>query len=106
MKQVLEAIQTGLSLTITDARRLFHGRGQYYEGLEFINVDWFSPVLLLTLYQQPDATLWADFIKQLELVKGQVDCALVQRRYIRGAPFECLWANQIQTSKVATQSKR
>jgi 23S rRNA (cytosine1962-C5)-methyltransferase len=33
-------------------RRLFHGRGHAYEGLEHINIDWFPPVALISLYRE------------------------------------------------------
>ena len=32
------------------AVRLFHGRGRCYEGLEWINIDWYPPLVLITLY--------------------------------------------------------
>ena len=34
----------------TDALRLFHGRGRCFAGLEFLSVDWFEPVALVTLH--------------------------------------------------------
>jgi 23S rRNA (cytosine1962-C5)-methyltransferase len=37
-----------------DARRLFHGRGQSYAGFEYLRVDYFSPVLWIVLYHDPD----------------------------------------------------
>jgi len=36
----------------TDCQRLFHGRGHAYPNLSHVNVDWFSPVILITLYQE------------------------------------------------------
>ena len=38
----------------TDCQRLFHGRGHGYENLSHVNVDWLSPVILITLYQAVD----------------------------------------------------
>lgn len=35
-----------------DTRRIFHGRGQLYPGLEHLSVDWFSPVVLITSYEE------------------------------------------------------
>ena len=50
MEQVINAVTQGLDdCPDSDARRLFHGRGHCYEGLAYINVDWFAPVLLITL---------------------------------------------------------
>ena len=39
-----------------DTRRIFHGRGHLYPGLEHINVDWYPPVLLISTYQAIDDT--------------------------------------------------
>ena len=92
MRRVIEAITAELSSPhSSDARRLFRGRGQCFDGLGFINVDWFEPVLLITLYQQPDDQQWAEFITGLEIVKSLVACAVVQHRYIRGGPIDMLW---------------
>jgi 23S rRNA (cytosine1962-C5)-methyltransferase len=92
MKRVLEHITEVLTQnTEQDACRLFHGRGQCYSGLGHINVDWFSPVLLITLYQAVDSTEWEDFVDGLDAIKDKVGTVLVQRRYEKGAPTECLW---------------
>jgi 23S rRNA (cytosine1962-C5)-methyltransferase len=39
-----------LSALPKEAGRLFHGRGHCYKGLEFINIDWFKPVIWVVLY--------------------------------------------------------
>lgn len=54
-KQLEESFQRGGD----DACRLFHGRGHCYPGLEFINVDWFKPVVWVVIYGEPDAALVA-----------------------------------------------
>ena len=41
----------------TDCQRLFHGRGHAYKNLSHVNVDWLSPVILITLYQAVDLSL-------------------------------------------------
>ncbi|MBB1521305.1 class I SAM-dependent methyltransferase [Aquipseudomonas guryensis] len=38
-----------------EARRLFHGRGQCWPGLEQISVDWLQGVVLVTLFREPAA---------------------------------------------------
>ena len=47
----------------TDSCRLFHGRGQCYPGLEFVTLDAFAPVLLLTLFAEPPERWLEDFAK-------------------------------------------
>ncbi len=91
MKRIIESIEHGLKQDNSDARRFFHGRGQCYEGLGYINVDWFAPVLLITLYQEPEEKAWAGFISDLHGFQSHIDTALVQHRYIRGAPLDVVW---------------
>lgn len=38
-----------------EARRLFHGRGRRWPGLEHVTVDWLSDVVLLCLFREPEA---------------------------------------------------
>jgi 23S rRNA (cytosine1962-C5)-methyltransferase len=91
MQVVFDAINEGLQSPGPEARRFFHGRGHCYEGLAFINVDWFPPVLLITLYEQPDNQPWQVFLEQLKSLQPQLECAIVQHRYQPGAPITPLW---------------
>ncbi|NIQ95821.1 MAG: SAM-dependent methyltransferase, partial [Desulfuromonadales bacterium] len=34
--------------------RLFHGRGQTIPGFEFLTIDWYPPIALVTLYEERD----------------------------------------------------
>ena len=47
-----------------DSFRVFHGRGKMYPGLEFVTLDYYHPVLLLTLFNQPPE-LWLNEILPL-----------------------------------------
>ncbi|HSC85414.1 MAG TPA: class I SAM-dependent methyltransferase [Pseudomonas sp.] len=38
-----------------EARRLFHGRGRRWPGLEHITIDWLQGVLLVALFREPEA---------------------------------------------------
>lgn len=100
MQQVVDAVVNGLTAEGINAvqlesTRLFHGRGQTYEGLGYINVDWFQPVLLITLYQEPEPGQWALFVAALSAddidLSSVVSCAVVQHRYRRDGPVEFLW---------------
>ena len=90
MQPVIDHISNGLAEHSDQARRLFHGRGQCFEALGFINVDYFQPVLLLTLYQAPDSPAWQQLLASLQSLDSVVECVLVQRRYLPGAPTETL----------------
>ncbi len=83
LKQKLSAQQQ------VDSYRLLHGRGRCFESLEFVNVDFFQPVLLVVFYKEPPV----DWLRQLtaylsDKLSEQLSCVLVQRRYMVNAPSE------------------
>ncbi len=77
-----------LSGDLSHARRLFHGRGLRWPGLEEVTIDWLQGVLLVCLFKQPeDAELSAfqDFLASLaqtpEWAAAQAHTLLLQHRY-------------------------
>ncbi|MBE8717104.1 class I SAM-dependent methyltransferase [Cellvibrio polysaccharolyticus] len=76
-----------------DSRRLFHGRGQCFAGLEFICVDYFQPVILMTCFREPPAGFVEALSNGLQpLVQpGLFDTLVVQHRYQQGAPADVLF---------------
>ena len=94
MNRIIEVIKEKLFPSCNDARRLFHGRGWTYEGLNFINIDAFPPLVLITLYQEPEEQWLADLVHAIiSLLKeqGQVQGLMIQRRHLQGAPRQMLW---------------
>ncbi|MGL1955884.1 MAG: class I SAM-dependent methyltransferase [Colwellia sp.] len=84
----------------TDAQRLFHGRGHAYDGLSHVNVDWLSPVILITLYQAVDEQ-W--LIAQAHTLKALIpDCTSVQVqcRYEKFAPTRLLIGDSVERTQV------
>ena len=53
-QQILSRLALSLQNPLPEPRRLFHGRGHMFEGLEHVNIDFFPPVLLLTGYKPID----------------------------------------------------
>lgn len=45
---------TALATAPTETRRLFHGRGRCWPGLEQLTVDWLQGVLLVSLFKAPE----------------------------------------------------
>ena len=79
-----------------EARRVFHGRGHCYPGLEHLCVDWYAPVLLISAYapledeqQLLRAILDADS-------RNQVGSVLLQNRYVQQSPSELLQGEPVQ----------
>lgn len=79
---------------IIDSYRVFHGRGQVFPGLEFVTVDFFQPVILITLFSEPPHGWLAELLIGSRVLFDEKKTALlVQRRYIAGAPSEILWGS-------------
>lgn len=66
-----------------DNARLFHGRGHCYPQLEFINIDWFAPVVWVVIYGEQPAHLLQQLSIQLAewaAVHPAVHCVAIQQR--------------------------
>jgi len=83
-----EKIRTATDI---DSHRVFHGRGRCYAGLEFVTVDYFQPVILITLFVAPPAAWLEQFILQIQpLFNSKHTVLLVQHRYLPQAPSELI----------------
>jgi 23S rRNA (cytosine1962-C5)-methyltransferase len=70
--------------------RVFHGRGQLFQGLEHVCLDWYAPVLLITAYKSNiDIDAFLTVIDKADL-HSQITSILLQKRYEEGAPVEIL----------------
>ena len=50
MQVLIDTCREKLQATPQEARRLFHGRGHYYPGLEHLVVNWYPPCLHIGVY--------------------------------------------------------
>ncbi len=87
----------GLDPTPSETRRLFHGRGRCYPGLEQITVDWLQGVLLVALFRDPGAAELEALKRMLRALSEspawrqlQVQHLLLQHRYLPEATTEAL----------------
>lgn len=76
-----------------DTRRLFHGRGQCFAGLEWLVIDFYGPVLWLSCFSEPpEGFLEALKVRLQEYVQSHQVLAMgVSHRYQQGAPSEWLY---------------
>lgn len=80
-----------------ELRRLFHGRGQRWPGLEQLTCDWLQGQLIVSLFKQTDDIFLAELkagleaLAQSELWRDRAGTAiLLQHRYQNGAPSEVI----------------
>lgn len=94
---LFRTLEKFFSVEQPQARRVFHGRGHCYPGLEHVCVDWYPPVLLISLYEE---------MSEVEQVvshalncdtPGQIAAVMVQRRYEKGTPAEFLYGHSSQS---------
>lgn len=92
-RHVLEA----LADAPLETRRLFHGRGRCWPGLEQITVDWLQGVVLVALFRQPEAQARAELHRMLVQLSESpawrssgASALLLQHRYVEGSASEWL----------------
>jgi len=88
------------STDFTDAQRLFHGRGHAYPNLSHVNVDWLSPVILITLYQAVNRDWLVEQATSLKALIKTCRSVQVQHRYEKFAPTELLLGEAISKTTV------
>ena len=89
MQSVINEISKRLPLS-SESRRLFHGRGHCFPSYEDLQVDWFSPVVLVSLYA-PRAESWLQqLVTELRKVITGLETVVLQERYLPNGPVRVL----------------
>ena len=86
---------------LAEVQRLFHGRGHAYANLSHVNVDWLSPVILITLYQEDDNSWLHKQVEELVALIPQCQSVQVQFRCRQLSPTECFYGENITNTQVA-----
>jgi 23S rRNA (cytosine1962-C5)-methyltransferase len=72
----------------SESQRLFHGRGHAFPELSHVNIDWFEPVILISLYQEVEAEWLAEQVAQLRMLTDKCQSIQVQYRCRKFAPCQ------------------
>ena len=92
LKQTLEENSKDLS---EEFKRLFHGRGDYYEGFSFLTIDSIDTILNIAFYKEisiEDENILIDILKEFIGTSRHTTINL-QRRYLSKAPSELIVGN-------------
>ncbi len=71
-------------------QRVFHGRGHQFPGFEHVCVDWINPVVLITLFKEPEPQWLQELVSELAHRIPDHRSIQVQYRCRKGAPIEVL----------------
>lgn len=92
-----------------ELRRLFHGRGRCWPGLEQVTVDWLGDQLLVSLFKAPEPDFIAaltdtllTFVEQEAWKKSDARSILIQHRGQPGSPIEVIWG-ELEAEPVVTE---
>ncbi|MBE0370213.1 class I SAM-dependent methyltransferase [Pseudoalteromonas aurantia] len=89
-----------------EVRRLFHGRGRFYPGLEQLTVDWLNGQILISLFKEPSVefidklTQLVDKWMKIPIWQEQVRSVLLHHRSRQGAPMDVLFGELTPTQVV------
>lgn len=90
-------LNCALSDSPTQTRRLFHGRGRCWPGLEQITVDWLQGIVLVCLFRELPAdeldalqAMLLQLSQQAPWQTSQAHGLLLQHRYQADSPMQCL----------------
>jgi len=96
-----------------EARRLFHGRGRQWPGLEQVTVDWLQGVLLVSLFRQPGEVELAELRQMLLALTREpvwqhsgAGHLLLQHRYLPDSTTEFLWGEPIDGGEIVEDGLR
>ena len=91
--------------TSDDAARLFHGRGESFDGLSHINIDFFSPTVLITAYKESEDGVIDSIKTQIEEVLGDRAQNILLQKDLKSSlqPTEVL-KGQIEENKTISEN--
>ncbi|WP_099612354.1 class I SAM-dependent methyltransferase [Vibrio fujianensis] len=97
LNQFFTELHQQLENAPNEVRRLFHGRGRKWPGLEQLTADWLQGQLVVTLYKEVDAKYLQVLTQGLMALANSTlwqtkagQCILLQYRYANGAPSQVI----------------
>ncbi|KXI22306.1 class I SAM-dependent methyltransferase [Photobacterium sanguinicancri] len=98
LSQLEQHLLNALSTPPSEVRRLFHGRGRCWQGLEQITVDWLQDQVLVSLFKEPSEEFLSELNALLQRLLSTTQwqqcgakALLLQHRDRDGSPTEVIW---------------
>ena len=85
IEKIKEIILKNLENKSIEIKRIFHGRGNFYDDFNYLTVDSINDILLATFFAQIEESIEKDLIKLLDEIyatKG-FKSLIIQRRYLK-----------------------
>ena len=92
IEKIKEIILNNLENKSVDLKRVFHGRGNFYDDFKYLVVDSINDILMATFFEEVEADIQKNIIKILDEVyatKG-FKTLIIQRRYKKDNIYEII----------------
>ena len=86
-----------------ESSRIFHGRGHCFQHLEYINIDWFSPVMWVVVYGEVAPEVLSEVKEQLITLaqsNTEIKAVCFQQR-LRGRSEQHIWYGELPEQLIA-----
>ena len=92
IEKIKEIILNNLENKSVDLKRVFHGRGNFYDDFKYLVVDSINDILMATFFEEVEADIQKNIIKILDEVYATKDfkTLIIQRRYKKDNIYEII----------------
>ncbi len=90
--QLKNEILKNIKNTTKEIKRVFHGRGNFYDDFEYLTIDSLDNLLLISLFNKIDEEVYKSILEVIDEVLKQKDyeIVLVQHRYKKDEIYEVI----------------
>lgn len=95
IEKIKEIILNNLENKSVDLKRVFHGRGNFYDDFKYLVVDSINDILMATFFEEVEVDIQKNIIKILDevyAIKG-FKTLIIQRRYKKDNIYEIIRGN-------------
>ncbi|WP_421717029.1 class I SAM-dependent methyltransferase [Arcobacter arenosus] len=103
IEDLKQLISSNLENKTQEFKRVFHGRGNFYDGFNFLTVDSIDKILFASFFEKVDEEKEIiDFLEKIA-IEFNFKTFIVQRRYEEKAPSEIIFG-EVKSEEVAIEN--